>query len=98
MFWLVLVFCSSLREKLRFLGKKDENSDFLEMGSSIALLSSSTRAHNNAFHPNEHEHIHVELERTRSQQPSAAFHPSGLERTLVEWCANFNTRKRTSHM
>jgi len=83
-FLLVLVFCRSLREKLRFLSKKTKNLDFLEMGSSTALLSSSACAHNSAFHPNELERIHVELERTLPQQSSAAFHPSGLELTPVK--------------
>jgi len=63
----VLVFCRSLSKKFRFWGKNAENSDFLEMGSSTALLSLSARAHTSPFHPNELERIHVELERTHPQ-------------------------------
>jgi len=80
----VLAFCRLLSEKLRFWGKKAENSYFLEMGSSITLLSSNAHAHNNTFHPNGLECIYVERERTRPQQPSAAFHPSGLESIPIE--------------
>jgi len=42
----VLAFSRSLSEKWRFWGKKAKNSDFLEMGSSSALLGLSARALN----------------------------------------------------
>jgi hypothetical protein len=107
----VLAFCRSLSEKLRFWGKKTENSYFLEMGSSSALLGSSARAHNSpqpttmcskgAFQANGLKLRPVELERI---EHSSHLHTRMCHRAdiQVEWAwahsaelAKTQTRTRT---
>jgi hypothetical protein len=76
----ILAFCRSLSENWGFEAKMLKIRIFLEMGSSATLLGLSARAHNSpqptamcrkwAFKPSALEPTHVELERTRPQQPS----------------------------